>query len=349
MGGKACQQVLDKWEITVSALPNVQKQRDVFFVNEEVGFTVGNAGTILKTTNGGKDWFFLEKYYDLTTNDIVQGALTKATLLTVFFVDEQVGFVGGDGENIPLSGDNIDAVFLKTTDGGDSWSKQYLAGIHEVKDLHFFDKQNGIGMFLTPDENNYTTYKLYSSHDGGSTWEPVLMPNLTVRSSRFDVSDNCLGVWVVEDYFYSKYLRTTDQGLTWQEVQAPGDDCNSLSFRTALEGYANCDGKSFKTNDGGNTWEEYTDSTPEDASLVEFRPTEADGFAFVGVYDYETGGGEVTAILNSFEVHQTTDGGQTWDKTVIDKECDFTGTRFDLSEEVFYTLGWEGVNKFKRK
>jgi hypothetical protein len=196
-----CETVLNNWEITVLPLLEIQAQSDLFFISEETGYTVGNGGTILKTTNGGKDWEFIERYYDLNTHKIIKDALTKARLLTVFFVDEAVGYVGGKGENIPISGENIDAVFLKTTDGGDTWSKQYLPGIREVKDLYFFDAGNGLAMFLVYDENNYLKYKLYATHDAGATWEAVPMPNLTIRSSLFDISQASVGVWVVENYF----------------------------------------------------------------------------------------------------------------------------------------------------
>jgi photosystem II stability/assembly factor-like uncharacterized protein len=339
-----CETVLDNWDIKVLPFPETQRQNDLFFINEEMGFTVGNAGTILKTTNGGQDWKFVERYYDLTTNSIVQGALTKARLVTVFFVDESVGYVGGEGENTPISGDNIDAVLLKTTDGGDSWSKQYLPGIRAVKDLYFFDADNGLAIFLGYDENNYLKQKLFTTHNGGATWETVPMPNLTVSSSQMDISPASVGVWVVENYSSSKYLRSTDQGATWQEIQIPSTECSAIGFQTDALGYAHCDGKSYETTDGGISWQEIT-PTLSGVTLKHFNST-AEGFAFVPVYDIKSGGGESWQVLNSFEVYQTADGGLTWKKSLIEKDCDFTGTRFDYSDEVFFTLGWQAVNKF---
>ena len=84
-------------------------------------------------------------------------------------------------------------------------------------------------------------------------------------------------------------------------------------------------------------------------AFLSYFTTALKGFAIVPAFDYVSGGGEVTAILSSFEVYQTTNGGKTWDKTLIDKECDFTGTAFFLSDEVFYTVGWNAVNKFELK
>lgn|GEM_PF-2275128 len=343
-----CNSVLDKWEITALHLPETQAQNDLVFIDEETGFTVGNAGTILKTVNGGQDWTFVERYYNLNTHEIDKSALTKARLLTVFFVDEAIGYVGGEAENIPISGGNIDAVLLKTKDGGDTWSKQYLPGVRSVKKLYFFDADNGLALFLISDENNYLKYKMYATHDAAATWEIVPMPNLTISGSQFDVSSISVGVWVVENYFSSKYLRSTDKGQTWQEVPIPSTECNSIRFQTDAQGTADCGGKSYKTTNGGNSWEEIiiADHTTDGAALKYFRST-TEGFAFVPVYDNQTGGGESWQVLNSFEVYQTTDGGINWKKSLIDKECDFTGTTFTYSDEVFYTLGWTAVNKFK--
>ncbi len=340
-----CETVLDNWDIKVFPLPETQRQNDLFFINEQTGYTVGNAGTILKTTNGGQDWEFIERYYDLTTNSIVEDALTKARLVTVFFVDEAVGYVGGESENIPISGENIDAVLLKTTDGGEAWSKQYLPGIRAVKDLYFFDADHGLGIFLLYDENNYLKQKLFATPDGGATWEAVPMPNLTIRSSQMDISPTSVGVWVVENYFSSKYLRSTDQGATWQEIQIPATECSTIEFQTDVQGFAYCDGTSYETTDGGISWQEITTHTLDGASLKHFNSA-TEGFAFVPIYDIKSGGGESWQELNSFEVYQTSDGGLNWKKSVIEKDCDFTGTRFDYSNEVFYTLGWRAVNKF---
>lgn len=343
-----CETVIDNWEIKVLPLPEIQRQNDFFFTSDETGYTVGDAGTILKTTNGGEDWKFVERYYDLTTSSIVKDALTKARLTKVFFVGEAIGYVGGEAENIPISGGNLDAVLLKTTDGGNTWSKQYLPEIRAVKDLYFFDSNNGLAIFLVYDENNFLKHKLFVTHDAGVSWEAVSMPNLTIQSSQIDIHNTSVGIWVVENYTSSKYLRSADQGATWQEIPIPSNECNWVAFKSEELGFANCDGKSFKTTDGGNSWVEITDHTVDRAALKHFY-TESEGFAIVPVYDYKSGGGEGWQELNSFEVYQTKDGGINWKKSLIDKECDFTGKSFFLSNEVFYTLGNRAVNKFTRQ
>lgn len=59
-----------------------------FFVNEHVGYVVGNAGSIMKTTDGSINWKILHDYNS-------SPRITNAILTTVYFVNEETGFVGG--------------------------------------------------------------------------------------------------------------------------------------------------------------------------------------------------------------------------------------------------------------
>jgi photosystem II stability/assembly factor-like uncharacterized protein len=112
--------------------------------------------------------------------------------------------------------------------------------------------------------------------------------------------------------------------------------------------FANCDGNMYLSADAGNTWKAMSDNTVLNAFLSHFHST-TEGFAIVPTFEYQQGPDEETSNLNGFEVYQTTNGGLTWDKSIIDKACDFTGTTFIYSNDIFYTLGWDAVNKFKRK
>jgi photosystem II stability/assembly factor-like uncharacterized protein len=72
----------------------------VYFLNNQLGWAAGEAGIILKTTNGGKTW---EK--------LVSG--TKNTLTDIEFNTQDFGFVVG-----------LDSTILKTIDGGKTWSQE---------------------------------------------------------------------------------------------------------------------------------------------------------------------------------------------------------------------------------
>ena len=72
----------------------------VYFLNPQMGWVVGEYGTVIKTTDGGKTW---EKLKSGTGN----------TLLEVDFFDQNFGFAVG-----------LDATILKTVDGGKTWTAE---------------------------------------------------------------------------------------------------------------------------------------------------------------------------------------------------------------------------------
>ena len=73
---------------------------DVFFLNDSVGWTVGENGVILHTTNGGNQWK-------------EQDSGTIETIRSVRFVDKYTGWAVG--------GDLGVGVILKTNNGGKKW------------------------------------------------------------------------------------------------------------------------------------------------------------------------------------------------------------------------------------
>lgn len=88
----------------VSQIPNKEDEffskgnslQSVYFINSNTGFIVGQNSTVWKTTDGGKQWK-------------LKHISTYGYLLSVFFVNDRIGYIGGDGG------------FLKTDDGGQNW------------------------------------------------------------------------------------------------------------------------------------------------------------------------------------------------------------------------------------
>ncbi len=79
--------------------------QDVTFVDDRIGWAVGDRGLILRTTDGGATWRR-------------QDAETDALLSGVWFADERVGYVVG-GQALPAG--RSCGVLLTTTDGGVRW------------------------------------------------------------------------------------------------------------------------------------------------------------------------------------------------------------------------------------
>ena len=97
--------------------PQGNPLQSVSFVSAEVGYVVGEAGTIIKTTDGGISWSILNSHF-------------QDHLFDVYFANEVLGWaVGWDN--------NILGIIFKTTDGGNSWT-QYDTVLSERLQSIFF-------------------------------------------------------------------------------------------------------------------------------------------------------------------------------------------------------------------
>lgn len=94
-----CTDFLENWDIQISEYnPGIQKQNDIFFPSDQIGYSVGNAGSIMRTINGGTSWEVIQHYY-LPEEGINKLAPTKAILESVYFINDSIGFAG-DKEKI---------------------------------------------------------------------------------------------------------------------------------------------------------------------------------------------------------------------------------------------------------
>ncbi len=128
--------------------------KDVFFIDNQTGWAVGNNGTILNTTNGGQTWS-------------TQTSSATQEIRAVFFIDANTGWAVG-GATI--------RTMLKTTDGGATWLDLPANSItsNQMFDIAFFDAN--IGWVVTYDS-------IFRTIDGGNTWVNETYAN-TVNSPR---------------------------------------------------------------------------------------------------------------------------------------------------------------------
>ena len=78
--------------------------RSIHFPSANVGYMVGSAGTIMKTTDAGQQWKKLRDGSKISVSNI--------PFQDVFFVDEDKGYIVGH-----------DGVFWRTLNGGDDWQE----------------------------------------------------------------------------------------------------------------------------------------------------------------------------------------------------------------------------------
>jgi photosystem II stability/assembly factor-like uncharacterized protein len=262
----------------------------VFFVNESRGWAVGGKGALLSTADGGERWELRPRPVEDAMHDL-------------FFTDALTGWIVCERSIFaPMRKDESVSYLLKTTDGGETWSRVEVTRGEDVDvklvGLRFADAAHG---WVYGEEG-----VLYATSDGGATWSRQRVPtrHLLLGASFVDARTGWLsggGLTI---------LSTTDGGATWLAgtVYAPADSTNAqqfattsrrlnaVSFADARTGWAvGAGGAVFSTSDGGRTWRPQSSGVVSDLSDVKFLDR-AEGWAV---------GGEGTVL-------HTTDGGRTW-------------------------------------
>lgn len=124
-----------QWTPVTSGTTNLL--RGVHLLDSGVGYAVGDAGTILKSTDAGMTWS-------------ARSSGTTSVLYDVYFFDDATGVSVGDG-----------GLILRTTDGGASW-QSVPSGVRDALRAVSFSGANGI-------IGGGSLDILYSS-DSGATW-----------------------------------------------------------------------------------------------------------------------------------------------------------------------------------
>lgn len=252
-------------------------------------------GRILRTSDGGNTW-------------VVKFFHSGASLQTVFFIDLNKGWAAGWGGTI-----------VHTTDGGETWSFQ-ASGLNPslfgsvVRAIYFTDANNGWAV----GESDGVALVLYTD-DGGQTWTR----QFTGLSNFFFADIHMVDVnegWVVGAVGSNQnlILHTTDGGLNWNDESFTLDDTDPRGVFTLFaevdfvdanhgwifQGQLSFDGLSFRTTDGGQTW--------QPISGIVGR---VQGGDFINSNEGWVVGAWIGIESRGFIQHST-DGGATWDTQV---------------------------------
>lgn len=196
-----------------------------FFINENVGYSIGNGSVedLFKTTDGGVSW---NKLYDPENN--MDG------LNEVFFIDENNGFISG--------GFNTRKI-LKTTDGGITWFEVLDQNVGKIQ---FINSQIGYAHRL-----GSSIGTMYKTIDGGNTWNINIEVDEEINDFHFVDENN--GYFVGDQGLMYK---TNNGGTTWKPLEIPYDWYTLVKFYSKNVGYiADEDGQLYRTMNGGESWE----------------------------------------------------------------------------------------------
>ena len=223
----------------------------VSLIDSVHAYAVGQAGAVLKTTDGGMSW-------NETITDTLQ------TLFGVAFTDTMNGTVVGDH-----------GLILQTTDGGLTWSKtrKDSSKYSPLLAVSFTDVHNG-----TIAGGSGTILR---TTDGGSSW---VQQSSGVTNYLYGISfvSSTTGTVVGTK---GVILRTTDGGATWNKQTRVIDTAAhtttdsihylyAVSFRNDSEGIAvGNGGRIIMTTDAGSNWYVQQSKTANNLYGVTFLDT----------------------------------------------------------------------------
>ena len=211
---------------------------DVYFVDENNGWIVGDSSIILHTINGGEDW--IEQI----------SPVDSVMFEKIYFPNAQDGYIVG-----------WEGTILYTKDGGETWLRSEIGLNYPIWDLSFVNAETGWavgGNFFGERRRGI----ILNTRDGGVSWEIQFETNsMGIFSSRLfqaiEFTDSLNGWAFAGDYvdgFSFTYLyRTTDGGIEWNTTgtsfYAPLWEI-SVQNDTIWGG-----GAAFaSSNDGGENW-----------------------------------------------------------------------------------------------
>ncbi|MFM9115891.1 MAG: YCF48-related protein, partial [Planctomycetota bacterium] len=296
---------------TPSAAPELlhdAELNDLFFLDANSGWAVGDRGAIWRTTDAGRSWR-------------IQESPANCRWECIHFVDERNGWIAGTAVQ-PHTWQSR-GVLLRTRDGGQNWMPVPIPTLPGLRRLQFVNERLG---WATGDSSALYPSGAFRTEDGGRSWTPVtispgnssasdsqpplirereasqlLPPDDRHRPARNVRLGSPAFGWLVGDE--GLILQSRNPGLTWQlPANLPSPTLLEQFDWQAIATYgprcwiAGAPGTHIlSTTDGGKTWS--LSPTGQTAPLR--------ALLFV---DEERG----WAVGSLGTILSTTDGGRTW-------------------------------------
>lgn len=237
------------WDVPSSWGSGYGSVRQVFFLNENLGWKVGfntPSGRMWKTIDGINGW---DLYIRLDHNP-----------LSVYFINENIGWVSCQ-----------DGFVLTSTDGGETWN-EIVTGVTEgLRSIFFINSTVGWAVGYDNDIG-----VIIKSTDGGATWNQVNHPaTMTLHTVQF-VNESigwACGSKVESSEQRGVILYTDDGGENWSEqyVYDQVSSLYSLFFIDGLTGWAvGYNGIMVKTTNAGGTSFEGVDDLSSNNQLTSY-------------------------------------------------------------------------------
>ncbi len=322
------------WQQFASQPGTGSRQDDIFFVDENTGWTIeaqntgsNRRGYIYKTTDGGNSW---------VTQDVRTGTHYRA----LGFTSTTRGFAGNLGAGSWSNATDTNPLY-ETYDGGNTWTvvPGLPSDVLGICAIQILDSQTiiaagrvrGPGAGLSAATNGGVN--MIKSTDNGATWTYIDLssanPNIAsgegmggIMDVHFFDQNNGYVIGMDEEIYtttvtsatyHGKIMKTTDGGSTWSEVITvphlgtyfwkivfPSPNIGYASLQNNNSGYPNI--RFYKTIDGGDNWTEQI--IPVNGAFVQ-------GIGFV---DETTGwiSGSGNASIDMFEINYSSPTATTF-------------------------------------
>ena len=234
----------------------VKSINDIFFINANTGWAVGDS-TIIKTTNGGLNW--VSQGYTYSSN-------IKNVFNSVRFINENTGYIAG-GHYTGYAEYFYEYIY-KTTNGGANWVLNHdQGGVNSVFTKVFPVSQNSVFATSAGTYMNTSFGAVSKSTNGGLNFVSGFTKGESDALYCLDSSTAWVSFFYWTDIISTRgYIyRTTNSGANWVEQYKDSlpnaTKIKSLCFANQYTGYAvgqiNSTGKQrfIKTTNGGAHWD----------------------------------------------------------------------------------------------
>ncbi len=274
-------------EISIRGIGVHPSNPDTVFIGCEIncdrGGLTASGGKIYRSTDGGENW------------TCVWEGNSLARFVIFDYLNPRILYAStGIFDRNPLPPDTLGVGILKSTDGGDTWTR-INNGLHNLF----------IGYLeMHPANPNI----LYAAAGGVNVWADEIV----------HFTDNYLG----------GIYRTTNGGESWEEVLGSGMfNLVTVAPSNPDVVYAGHAGKIFRSDDGGDTWNAYWSETAADSATIWGPPGIRAGVPIGAAIDPDD---PLRIFINNYQGGNflSADGSQTW----TDASRGYTGAlTYDLA------------------
>ena len=188
------------------------------------------------------NWKLIKTQGTSTINNTGKWRGYDYVLKKLYFINEKVGFFGGDNSDFILlqthdgnKTDRIkDAILLKTSDGGNNWKKQVPFGKGEVLGIQYIDSTLFVlSLSYHGDIADSVQSHIYTSINEGEDWKLTGTTKFNLTEIKFWTKNNGIAIsdWSSHYNSESGIYETKDGGKTYTELKnLPAKDRGSYEL-----------------------------------------------------------------------------------------------------------------------